>query len=45
MIELYRSWSERYPIVSLEDGLADNDWDCFHQLTATLGAQNADRGR
>ena len=37
MIELYRAWSERYPIVSLEDGLAENDWDGFHELTATLG--------
>jgi enolase len=37
MIELYRNWSERYPIVSLEDGLAENDWDGFHELTATLG--------
>ncbi len=37
MIELYRTWSERYPIVSLEDGLAENDWDGFRELTASLG--------
>jgi enolase len=37
MIELYRAWAERYPIVSLEDGLAENDWEGFHQLTAGLG--------
>jgi enolase len=39
MIELYRAWSQRYPIVSLEDGLAENDWQGFQALTATLGAQ------
>ena len=37
MIEFYRSWAERYPIVSLEDGLAENDWDGFRELTASLG--------
>ena len=39
MIELYRSWSQRYPIVSLEDGLSENDWDGFHELTASLGSR------
>jgi len=37
MIELYRSWVDRYPIVSLEDGLAENDWQGFQELTAALG--------
>jgi enolase len=37
MIEFYRAWAERYPIVSLEDGLAENDWDGFRELTASLG--------
>jgi enolase 1/2/3 len=37
MIEFYRAWAERYPIVSLEDGLAENDWDGFRDLTASLG--------
>ena len=37
MIEFYRGWAERYPIVSLEDGLAENDWDGFRELTASLG--------
>jgi len=39
MIELYRAWSERYPIVSIEDGLAENDWDGFRELTASLGSR------
>ncbi len=34
---LYRSWIDKYPIVSLEDGLAENDWDGFRRHTAALG--------
>ena len=37
MIDLYRAWLEKYPIVSLEDGLAENDWTGFQALTATVG--------
>ena len=37
MIELYASWLENYPIVSIEDGLAENDWDGWAKLTAALG--------
>lgn len=39
MIALYRSWVDRYPIVSLEDGLAENDWEGFRDLTAELGGR------
>jgi enolase len=39
MIELYRQWLDRYPIISLEDGLAENDWDGFKAQTAALGAR------
>jgi enolase len=39
MIALYRAWLDRYPIVSLEDGLAENDWSGFQQLTAELGSR------
>jgi enolase len=38
MIALYRGWRQQYPIVSIEDGLAENDWSGFHELTAALGA-------
>lgn len=38
MINLYRKWRKRYPIISIEDGLAENDWSGFHDLTAALGA-------
>lgn len=37
MIELYMRWVEKYPIVSLEDGLDQNDWDGYVKLTKTLG--------
>jgi enolase len=37
MIGLYREWRQRYPIVSIEDGLAENDWSGFRELTAALG--------
>ena len=37
MIDLYGVLVERYPIVSIEDGLAENDWDGWRALTARLG--------
>ncbi len=37
MIDLYKSWVDKYPIVSLEDGLAQDDWDGWAKLTAALG--------
>ena len=37
LIDLYNGWSQRYPIVSIEDGLAESDWDGFRALTAKLG--------
>ncbi len=37
MIELYAKWLDEYPIVSIEDGLAEDDWDGWALLTAQLG--------
>lgn len=37
MIELYASWIEKYPIVSIEDGLDENDWTGWKKLTEKLG--------
>ena len=37
MIELYERWLDKYPIVSIEDGLAEGDWDGWAKLTAVLG--------
>ncbi|MFO0985329.1 MAG: phosphopyruvate hydratase [Planctomycetota bacterium] len=39
LIELYARWIERYPIVSIEDGLDEDDWEGWRQLTAALGAR------
>lgn len=39
MIALYSEWISKYPIVSLEDGLAENDWDGWASLTARLGSK------
>lgn len=39
MIELYSEWIKKYPIASLEDGLAENDWDGWVSLTAKLGGK------
>jgi enolase len=37
MTRLYSSWIKKYPIVSIEDGLDENDWQGFRQHTAALG--------
>jgi enolase len=37
LIALYTRWLDRYPIVSIEDGLGEDDWNGFRALTATLG--------
>jgi enolase len=37
IIELYKKWTGTYPIVSIEDGLDENDWPGFTQMTSTLG--------
>ncbi|HEY6485940.1 MAG TPA: phosphopyruvate hydratase [Candidatus Cybelea sp.] len=37
MIALYTDLCDRYPIVSIEDGLAENDWAGWEKLTAALG--------
>ncbi|ATW25237.1 phosphopyruvate hydratase [Candidatus Formimonas warabiya] len=37
MNNLYQEWVNKYPIVSIEDGLAENDWEGFRQHTALLG--------
>jgi enolase len=39
LIELWATWIDRYPIVSLEDGLAEDDWDGWRELTARLGSK------
>ncbi|MCH7481321.1 MAG: phosphopyruvate hydratase [Chloroflexi bacterium] len=39
LIDLYEGWLARYPIASIEDGLGEDDWEGWAQLTARLGAR------
>ena len=39
MIALYEDWTRQYPIISIEDGLAEGDWPGWGRLTATLGGK------
>lgn len=38
MVEFWANWAKNYPIISLEDGMAEDDWDGWKLLTDTLGA-------
>lgn len=37
MIDMYAEWCDKYPIVSIEDGLGERDWDGWKKLTDRLG--------
>ena len=37
MVSLLAQWVDDYPIISIEDGLAEDDWDGWQALTARLG--------
>jgi enolase len=37
MVEFWADWTARYPIVSIEDGLAEDDWSGWQELTRRLG--------
>jgi enolase len=39
MIALYKDWIKKYPILSIEDGLAENDWAGWQKLTKELGKE------
>ena len=39
MVALYRDLCDRFPIISIEDGLAEEDWSGWHALTEALGAR------
>jgi len=39
LVDLYREWSGRYPIVSIEDGMAEDDWDGWKHLTGAIGGK------
>jgi enolase len=37
MVDFYVDWVDRYPILSIEDGLAEDDWEAWKLLTESLG--------
>ncbi|MDD5505027.1 MAG: phosphopyruvate hydratase [Candidatus Omnitrophica bacterium] len=37
MVDFYKKWTDKYPIVSIEDGLAEDDWDGWLKLTKAIG--------
>lgn len=37
LIAFYKSWCDKYPIISIEDGMAEEDWEGWKKLTDTLG--------
>lgn len=39
MVEFWADWVERYPIVSIEDGLGEDDWESWQAMTAQFGDQ------
>jgi enolase len=39
MVAYWKSWANQYPIISIEDGMAENDWDGWKHMTDELGQQ------
>jgi enolase len=39
MVSLWSSWIRQYPVVSIEDGMAENDWDGWKALTDAIGSK------
>jgi enolase len=39
MVRFWESWVNQYPIISIEDGMAENDWEGWHMLTDAIGAR------
>jgi enolase len=37
MVAYWKSWAEQYPIISIEDGMAENDWDGWKLMTEEMG--------
>ncbi|MEZ4605314.1 MAG: hypothetical protein R2865_00490 [Deinococcales bacterium] len=37
MVDYWQAWVDKYPIISIEDGLAEDDWDAWTKLTAAVG--------
>lgn len=38
LLGIYKSWTEKYPLVSIEDGFAEDDWDSWVKATSEMGS-------
>jgi enolase len=41
MVEMWKAFVDRYPIISIEDGMAEDDWEGWKTLTGALGEKNS----
>lgn len=39
LLNVYKTWSEKYPLVSIEDGFAEDDWESWIKMTSALGSE------
>lgn len=39
MVDFWTDWAKRYPIISIEDGMAEDDWDGWKKLTDSIGSK------
>jgi enolase len=39
MVDYWKTWTDKYPIISIEDGMAEDDWDGWKLINKTLGAK------
>lgn len=39
MVDYWKSWTDKYPIISIEDGMAEDDWDGWKLMTDTMGSK------
>jgi enolase len=39
LVEFWKHWVQKYSIISIEDGMAEDDWEGWHQLTQAIGSQ------
>ena len=39
LVDFWAEWIKKYPIISIEDGMAENDWEGWRQLTRAVGKE------
>jgi len=39
MVDYWKGWVDQYPIISIEDGMAENDWDGWKTMTEEMGSR------